>query len=124
MRMLLVVPSLTAVVLICAALAVASSRAGTRVFYLNTHPHQCLINGKVSPKWVEVVPCSDPAHSMEVYAVAHGGWGHRTPPTATQGWNAFWPDPGSETARYGDKIICSLRHWPGFRALGAGWHVH
>ena len=85
---------------------------------------------------------------MEVFAVAHGGWGHGTPPSAargygharsicltafrritghamsgTEGWQAFWPDPGAETARYGDKIICNLRAWPRWQPLGAGWHV-
>ena len=37
--------------------------------------------------------------------------------------NAFWPDRGSETARYGDKIICGYRAWPRLVALGAGWRV-
>ena len=39
------------------------------------------------------------------------------------GWNAYWPDAGAETARYGDKIICNFRAWPSLAALGSGWHV-
>lgn len=148
MRMLFVVPAALGLVLTCAALAVAAGRSGSRVFYLTVHPRQCIVS-TTSPKWVEVVPCSDPAHNMEVYAVVHGGWGHGTPPTAskglaiarplclsafqrltghplaaTLGWNAFWANPGAEAHRYGDKIICSLRQWPHFGPLGPGWHVH
>ena len=123
---------------------------GQRVFYLTTHPRQCLIATSTSGKSPLAVPCSNPQHTMEVYAVGHGGWGHHHPPTSktvlggvaraiclsafqrltghslptNSGWNAFWPDPGSETARYGDKIICSYRAWPRLVALGSGWHVH
>ena len=147
-RILLVVPASLALVLASATAALAASGSGTRVFYLATHPRQCLVSVKSSPKFVQVVPCADPAHDMEVYAIAHGGWGHAAPPPSTravaiarslclsafqrvtghplartQGWNAFWPDPGAETARYGDKVICSLRTWPGLGPLGPGWHV-
>ena len=45
------------------------------------------------------------------------------PMTASEGWSAFWPDPGAETAKYGDKIICRFRTWPHMNALGSGWHV-
>ncbi|HET7449137.1 MAG TPA: hypothetical protein VFJ78_00950 [Gaiellaceae bacterium] len=61
-----------------------------------------------------VVPCSNPAHNLEVYAVGHGGWGHSAPPPqktalarqvclsayaritghalpSTAGWQAFGP---------------------------------
>ncbi len=148
MRLLLLVPAVGAVLLTCASLAVASSHLGRRVFYLTVHPRQCLLSVKTSPKFVQVVPCSDAAHNVEVYAIEHGGWGHGTPPTPSKGyaiahtlclaafqrltghvlpsnlgWNAFWPDPGAETARYGDKVICSLRRWPGLGPLGQGWHV-
>lgn len=148
MRLLMVLAATAALVLTCAAVATAG-RFGTRTFYLAVHPRQCLVTAKSSPKWVQVVPCSNPKHDMEVYAIAHGGWGHATPPTAarglalarslclaayqrltghalgaTEGWNAFWPDPGTETARYGDKIVCSLRRWPSLGPLGRGWHVH
>ena len=130
----------------------ASAAVGHNVFYLTVHPRQCLIapsaSGSSGGKIVEVVPCSNPRHTFEVYAVGHGGWGHGNPPpiktvlatmrsvclTAYQrltghvlrspgGWDGFAPDPGAETARYGDKIICSYRTWPALRALGAGWHV-
>jgi hypothetical protein len=127
----------------------ASGSAGHRVFYLTTHPRQCLIATKASGKRPLVVPCSNAQHNLEVYAIGHGGWGHRHPPSSktvrgiaqsvcvaafqrvtgrpmrsNEGWNAFWPDPGAETARYGDKIICSYRTWPRWKALGSGWHVH
>ena len=130
----------------------ATAAVGHNVFYLSVAPRQCLIgsnaSGNAGGKIVEVVPCSDPAHTLEVYAVGHGGWGHGTPPpiktvlatmrsvclSAFQrltghvlkspgGWNGFAADPGAETARYGDKIICSYRTWPALRALGKGWHV-
>ena len=130
--------------------AAASASTGQRVFYLTTHPRQCLIATGPTAKSPLAVPCSDPRHNMEVYAVGHGGWGHHHPPAsktviggvaraiclsafqrltghslpANSGWNAYWPDPGSETARYGDKIICSYRTWPRLAALGSGWHVH
>jgi hypothetical protein len=127
---------------------IASGSTGKRVFYLTIHPRECRV-GTLNRKTVLVVPCSNPAHNFEVYAVGHGGWGHSAPPPqktalalarqvclsayaritghalpSTAGWQAFWPDPGAETARYGDKIICSYRTWPRLAALGAGWHVH
>lgn len=128
---------------------IAGGSTGKRVFYLSIHPRECVL-GKLNlkTKTVLVVPCSDRAHNFEVYATGHGGWGHAGPPPqkianalgrqvclgaytrltghalpATAGWAAFWPDPGSETARYGDKIICSYRTWPRLQALGSGWHV-
>jgi hypothetical protein len=129
------------------AASTAAAREDGRVFYLTVHPRQCLI-GTVTKttKTVTVVSCANAGHKMEVYAVGHGGWGHRPPPSSAFslarsvclaafqrltghalgrgfGWWAFWPDPGSETARYGDKIICSLRTWPQFAPLGSGWHV-
>ena len=132
------------------AAGAASASARGRVFYLSVHARQCLIaSTRPSDKTVLVVACSNPAHNLEVYSVGHGGWGHGTPPSparayaiakaicrsafqlltghpvaATSGWFAFWPDPGLETARYGDKIICNLRTWPRFGPLGSGWHVH
>jgi hypothetical protein len=118
------------------------------VFYLAVHQHQCLIApGEFTAKTFLVVPCSDPAHNLEVYAVEHGGWGHKTvsPHTAgllarsvclrsyrqltghgtprTAGWAFFFPDSGSESTRYGDRVICSYRAWPRLAPLGSGWHV-
>ena len=129
-----------AAAIVTASLAAGYTAAavGHPVFYLTVHPKQCLIggtnNGNKNGKTVTIVPCSDPNHNLEVYALGHGGWGHATPPSTTrvlavmrticlaafqrltgrplgrtQGWNGFAPDPGSETARYGDKIICSFR---------------
>ncbi len=127
----------------------ASEAAGAaRVFYLSVHVHQCLIaSTNQRAKTVAVVPCSNPKHNMEVYAIGHGGWGHHNPPSdayslaravclsayrrvtghalaTTAGWQGSWPDPGAETTRYGDKLVCSFRSWPKFAALGSGWHVH
>ena len=132
-----------------ALLAAADGSAGNRVFYLTTHPRECLLTTSAGAKRPVVEPCSDPQHNLEVYAIGRGGWGHHAPPahdaviriarsvclTAFQritgrplasgeGWNAFWPDPGAETARYGDKIVCGYRTWPRWVALGSGWHVH
>jgi hypothetical protein len=140
---------LLAVSVAAAAATVSSAAVGHPAFYLSVHAHQCLVRDAGHAKTVMVVPCSDAAHEMEVFAVRHGGWGHGTPPSPargyalarsiclsafqritghvmarTEGWQAFWPDPGAETARYGDKIICNLRAWPRWQPLGAGWHVH
>ena len=126
----------------------ASAQQQAREFYLSVRVHQCLVSGPTkTSKLLRIVPCSDPAHRFEVYAIGHGGWG-TTPPSPsgalaiarsvclgafqrltghplapTLGWNAFWPDPGAESRRYRDKIICSLRRWPHLVPLGAGWHV-
>ena len=146
--------SLTAAAVLLAVFSggLASAAVGNKIFYLTAHPRQCLIgsakSGTAGAKSIEVVPCSDPRHTFEVYAVGHGGWGHSNPPAgktlhailrtvcltayqgltghalgSTDGWYALWPDPGDETARYGDKIICSFRTWPALLPLGAGWHV-
>jgi hypothetical protein len=126
----------------------ASGSGGRRVFYLAVHPRQCLIATSSTGKHPFLVPCSNSKHNFEVYALGHGGWGHNGPPpyktalaaarsicvsafqrltghamASTQGWNASWPDPGSESARYGDKIVCNYRAWPKAIALGSGWHV-
>lgn len=152
MRFSLVVRSLVlAVLVLSVAVGAAMAAASGRVFYLAVHPRQCLIvptSDTGNSKLVLVVSCANPAHNEEIYAVGHGGWGH-TPPTAAradaiaksfclssfqrltghvmssrEGWLASWPDPGAETARYGDKIICGLRDWPHIAPLGRGWHVH
>jgi hypothetical protein len=138
-------------VLALLAVAVASGAAGRREFFLDVRPHQCLIaaanTGNASHKTVLHVPCSNPAHDLEPYAIGHGGWGTAPPSHAnvlaemrasclalfqrvtghpmprTEGWYAFAADPGAEAHRYGDRIICSLRTWPRLQPLGAGWHV-
>jgi len=83
MRILFVLAAAFAVSLSCSALAFG--HAESRVFYLTAHPRQCIVSVSTSPKWVQVVPCSDPEHNMEVYALVHGGWGRGTPPTASKG---------------------------------------
>ena len=128
----------------------AGAATGREVFYLSVRTHTCLVAsihaGSAGHKKVTIVPCADPAHDMEVYGIGHGGWGHVKPPSdavailrsvclslyqrvtghqlRVYGWYGFYPDPGAETARYGDKMICSLRTYPVIRPLGAGWHVH
>ena len=135
--------------LVATAAGAASGSARTRVFYLTVHPRECLIGTtNANAKAVLLVPCSNASHNLEVYATGHGGWGHASPPPrsttlgitrafclssfarltghalpSNRGWEGFWPSPGAETARYGDKIICGYRTWPRLTALGSGWHV-
>jgi hypothetical protein len=118
--------------------------APKKVFYLQLKVGQCAL--RPHSKILKVVPCSNPNHSLETYAVMHGGWG-ATPPShpalvryatslcrstfqrrfghpipAGYGFEFFFPDPGAETTKYGDRVICSLRQWPSYGALGAGKH--
>ena len=119
---------------------------GTSVFYLALHKGNCGVwphRGKA----VRVVPCSNPAHNLETYWVGHGGWGHAAATHATKfadararclaafqrqyghsilsayGWYGFWPDPGAEQAKYGDRLECSLVRYPGEPAMGRGRHI-
>lgn len=98
-------------------------------------------------KTLLVVPCSNRAHALEVYAVLHGGWGHADPPKhpavdalarslcagsfqrrfghsirTGYGFEYFFPDAGAETSTYGDRFICALRLWPSYGAMGPGKH--
>jgi len=133
---------------VLAVALVASAAGAARVFYLSVRVHQCLIGApSQNSKTFSVVPCSNAQHNLEVYAIGHGMWGRRNPPAnaysiaratclsayyritahplaRTAGWYGFWADPGSESRKYGDKIVCSYRTWPGFAPLGSGWHVH
>jgi hypothetical protein len=119
--------------------------ASQRTFYLDLKVGQCA--KRPSGKTLLVVPCSNPAHNLETYVVAHGGWGHGNPPghpaidtiarslcmgtfqrrfghpiPAAYGYQFFFPDRGAETTKYGDRFICSLRMWPAYGAMGAGKH--
>jgi hypothetical protein len=136
----------------CGALAAmgaaSAGRVDQRVFYLDAHPRQCVIaSSDPSAKTFRVVRCSNAAHNLEVFAVRHGGWGRKLPSLRsaglkarslclgsyrlltghaaprTAGWAFFLPDPGAETAKYGDRIVCGYRAWPGVAPLGRGWHV-
>jgi len=125
-----------------------ASAVGTPTFYLNFHSGQCGLYTTANGEHPLVVPCSDPAHNMEVYFVTHGGWG---PSPATSfvaadsrriclskfqklfggamrsnfGYLYFYPDPGAQTRQYGDRLICSLTRWPNAHAsMGAGVHFH
>jgi hypothetical protein len=128
--------------------AASSNRNGGSVFYLDLKVHQCAIAASASSKTISVVPCSNARHTIEVYAIRHGGWGHGAPPSLTVllskvrtlcltafkqithrtsatpfGFVFFVPDPGSEQTRYGDKMICSLGYYPKLAPFGRGWHV-
>jgi hypothetical protein len=143
---LALVPAMMLGALLCAN--VGAAREPSRVFYLAVRPHQCLIAHDVpSSKWFLAVPCLDPGHNLEVFAVDHGGWGHRIVTTSFAGtkarsvclrsyrlltghgapgdvgWAFFFADPGAEAARYGDRVVCSYRAWPNLTPLGRGWHV-
>ena len=130
----------------------ASSFAATsnhRMFYLDLRAGQCAISPSSSAKYVQVVPCSNPSHDLEVYVVTHGGWSPSTRPSnaiinsrARQiclsnfqrmfggamkspfGYRDYYPDAGGETAKYGDRLSCSLTHWPSIGAMGPGTHFH
>jgi hypothetical protein len=143
---LLAVAAIVATVAVTAMPAGSSTGAtGASVFYLALHSGQCGVwphRGKL----VRVVPCSNPAHNLETYWVGHGGWGHTSRTNAVKfaaakshclaafqrryghaiavpyGWYAFWPDPGAEQVKYGDRMECSLIRWPGEPAMGPGRH--
>ena len=133
------------VVLVLVLLAAVSSTAAAAgpTFYLALTAHECAI-GPVVHKHLPVVPCSDPRHNLEVYAVGHASM----PSTfaaqlavaravclsafqrvtgramaASEGWEAYWPDPGAERAKYGDKIVCGYRRPSHLAPFGPGWHV-
>jgi hypothetical protein len=118
--------------------------APQKVFYLQLKVGQCAL--RPHSKILLVVPCSNPNHFLETYAVIHGGWGS-TPPAHSAlvslvtsmcrssfqrrfrhpirpgyGFEFYFPDPGAETRKYGDRVNCSLRTWPSYVALGPGKH--
>jgi hypothetical protein len=134
--------------LLAASALAAGVAAGGPVFYLTLKPGQCAIRATARAKTVAVVPCSNPKHNLEVYAIRHGGWKHGTPPShgllvarlqflclrafadvanrqmpQGYGWRGFWPDPGAEQKRYGDEVVCALTHFPRQTPLGAGRHL-
>jgi hypothetical protein len=147
MRLALMVSAALAVALaLVPTLDASSSRAVGRTFYLDLRPGQCATYPRHG-KYLQVVPCSNGAHNLEAYSIGRGGWGQgRVPGRAMvlgiarslcvgsfqrrfkhsigpgYGWYAFWPDPGKEQARYGDRIICSLDRFPGLGAMGPGYH--
>ena len=72
---------LTAVAIMLGIIALASANTGSvRTFYLNAKVGQCAIFRTSTPKVLRVVPCSNARHNLEVYAVAHGGWGQNAVP--------------------------------------------
>ena len=145
MRRELAVIGVAAVIAAGSAGTASAARATTprTTFYLDLKPGQCAKH--VAPKTWVVVPCSNGSHSLEVYAVLHGGWGHAVPtPNVVsarakalcgskfqarygllrRGWTVvfFFPDPGAETAKYGDRIVCNLATSLAFTAMGPGTH--
>ena len=135
-------------VLVCAAtpLLANANVVPKNVFYLQLKVGQCAL--RPHSKIVSVVPCSNPNHSLETYAVLRGGWGtvlpahsvlvttamsqcrssfqrrYGHPIPAGYGFEYFFPDQGAETRKYGDRVICSLRLWPSYGAMGAGKYSH
>ena len=141
------IAALTVVVIVLGTLGLAgASTSSVRTFYLNARVGQCATYRTSTPKLLLVVPCSNARHNLEVYAVAHGGWGHSAVPASAYsrvgsiclkayrhvqghalrrpyGWQGFWPDPGHEQARYADKVICGVVLYPRLGPLGRGRHV-
>jgi hypothetical protein len=137
----------TLVVLSTVVFVAPDAPAASNAFYLAVKPGQCAA-GSLAGKTLPLVPCSNRLHTLEVYAVGHGGWGHSLiPPYATAlaqagavckaafvrktghairrpyGWHASWPDAGGEQTRYGDRVICGLTLFPHPGPLGAGTHI-
>jgi hypothetical protein len=55
------------------------SRAARGVFYLDLKVGQCA-RLPMEHKQLRLVPCFDGLHDLEVFTVAHGGWGRAQPP--------------------------------------------
>lgn len=117
------------------------------VFYLDLKAGECA-RLPMKHKHLRVVPCRNPRHQLEVFAVDQDvGWGDTPPPhrivvrlsftvcnnaflqrfrhviTPPYGYIAYWPDPGAETRKYGDRMICALVG-PGKGPMGPGTHFH
>jgi len=124
-----------------------SSAHSRSVFYLDLKVGECA-RLPMKHKHLRVVRCRNPRHQLEVFAVDHHvGWGLAEPPHRVvvrlsftvcnnaflgrfrhlihppYGYIAYWPDPGAETRRYGDRMICALVG-PGKRPMGPGTHFH
>lgn len=137
---------------VLAGTALASRSASTgKVFYLDVRPGECghISNaaGTGTHKQVTLLPCSAATHNVEFYVRKHGGWSRQHRPSASRvaaiarriclssfkrrfghpiqspyGYQDFFADPGAETARYGDRVICGLRLWPKLGSMGSGTH--
>jgi hypothetical protein len=150
MRFRIVRGLLVAVLLSSIGPAGASALSTASVFYLAARPGECLIAprtaGSQAHKYVTAVPCANPRHNFEVFAVRHGGWGGKPAPAnapslvlricraayaratghplrAPGGTYGFWADAGPEQARYRDKVVCSYVYYPSYAPLGAGRHI-
>ena len=126
----------------------AAPTASTQTaFYMDVHAGQCIAGFRDGAKHLQVVPCSNPAHNLEVFTVSHGGWGQGAIPARGAvlaigrsvcvgtfqrrfhhtirpgyGWYMFWPDAGKEQLQYGDRVICALVRYPTKSPMGAGFH--
>jgi hypothetical protein len=133
-------------VIVAGSSAVATPAPATTqatIFYLDLKVGTCA--KQVTTKRFLVLPCSNGTQQYEVFAVVHGGWtqapAYRVAYARAQGlclstfarryggalgtpygWYAFWPDAGAESARYHDRIVCTLVRPPGHPSLGAGTH--
>jgi hypothetical protein len=130
------------------AQVVAAATPAARTLIVSLRVGQCAIASATDTKTASVTRCANPKHNLEIYAVEHGGWGHKkTPPRAKvvasartlcvaafekrtghsfptdEGWRAFWIGSGNQKTRYGDRLICGLSAFPVLRPLGAGRHV-
>ena len=137
-----------ATLLASSAVASAGSTPTTpphEAFYLTLKTDQCA-TASLSGKQYLVMPCSNPAHNIEVFAARYGGWGHGPRPShnavvtvagklcgaafvsrfghslaSPNLWFLIWADAGAETTKYGDRITCAVAHKP-LAAMGAGTH--
>ena len=117
-------------------------------FYLDLKPGEC-VRYTANPKQLLLVSCSDPLHNMEVYGRFHGGWTDSRRPSLTTlitlgrtrclalfklrfaanlripfGYQSYIADPGRETVKYHDRVICGLVRYPRQSAMGPGTHFH
>jgi hypothetical protein len=118
-----------------------------KVFYLDLKAGECALL-PMRHKHLRVLPCLNARHQLEVFAVdKHVGWGDAEPPHRVvvrlsftvcnnaflqrfnrviqppYGYIAYWPDPGAENRKYGDRMICALVG-PGRAPMGSGTHFH
>jgi hypothetical protein len=88
---------------------VAGAQASGLTFYLDLRPVRCAI--KDDPKHFLVVPCSLVTHEIEIYAVVHGGWGHRRPSASVASELAHRRCGATFRSLYGNTIDNGYAWW-------------